>query len=318
VPDVTKMSLDMRQKPWFISSDDRGCLGFVFKHIVVLFDGTTGVELIRCAPPQGFSFPIERSENEGITLKLRSILATREQRARYELVAYIRKKGKFMHSKDHYIRWDVDEKRKVQDTCIRKGRTDTLVGEYILSSGAFIAMHVSGKGSQLKVCDSQMDNPRLLWNKGWWNEFDKEKYQMYVTPSGSHVLFYGKSRSCASDASPSAFCVTSLHFDPTVLCQSDVPGVNASSLLQRIQLLHGLCLAAYYDEPVTLTDKGKTLFLQLPSQVRCNLQTTMKKVYGWKEEPSTRASRMPILPSFIAAPVEKKKRKRSDSICKTQ
>lgn len=319
VPDTTKAPLSMQDKLWFLSSDDRGCLGIVFKHSVVLFDGTTGAELMRCTPPEGSFFPIEgRSENEGITLKIRPISVPSEQRTRYELIACTQKEGRLMYTEDNYMRWDIDEKRMVQDTCLRKGRTDTLAGRHILSSGAFVAMHVSGEGSQLKICDSRTNNTRLLWDKGWWSEFDNEKYQMYVTPSGSHAMFYGKSRGYAPDTSSSAFCITSLHFDPTVLCQLDVPGVNASSLLQRIQLLHGLCLAAYYDDTVTLTAKGRTLFSQLHSRVRCNLQTTMRKVYGWKEEPATRASRTPILPSFISAPVEKKERKRSDSTCKTQ
>ena len=142
---------------------------------------------------------------------------------------------------------------------------------------------------------------------------------MHVTQNGSQAVFYGRSSTYpAPDKSSYALVATTLHFDPTTLCASDVEGVNDGSLLQRIRLLHGLCLAAFHKEEVTLTAQGKKLFAQLHSQVRCNLQTTMRKVYGWEEEPTTRASRVPILPPLRDKTVEKKEQVKGDGGCKMQ
>lgn len=320
-PDPEKEILNLQQrKLWLIASDDRECIGIVFPQSIVLFDGTTGAELMRCVPPLEFSFHTKCTlEEEGLTSKIQTIPVRGEKQSRYELIALVTRR-KLLYTEDQYVRWDIDEKRRTQSTCIRKGYSGTIGCDHILTSGSLVTMY-NDTDKQLITCDPGVDTIRPLWRAGKWNEFGDGGYSMYVTKSGSHVVLYGRSRATPGpDKSSYAFCATLLHFDPTALYESDVSGVTDSSLLQRIRLLNGLCLAASENEPVALTAQGKKLFAQLHSHVRRNLQTTMPHVHGWDDEPDALKSRVPILPSFKEEEKRTEQKARTGGLpqCKTQ
>jgi hypothetical protein len=320
--DPTKALLDLRQDPhqklWLISSDDRGCVGIVFprQRQIVVFNGDTGNEQMRCAPPKGFSFMKGGIEQESYYFKIRSIPVSDEQKSRYELLALVEKCNLFSRE-NRYIRWDIEEKRKACDMQVYAGYAGNIRSGHILPSGAFMAMH-HDTDSRVILCDPTTRSIRSLWDAGWWNEFEDDGYRMHAAQTGSHVLLYGCSNIIKpQDTSLRALYAMALHFDPTMLCASDVQGVTDDSLLQRIRLLHGLCLAASKNDPVTLTSRGKELFAQLHSHVRRNVQTTMfHHVYGWDDEPATVASRKPILPNFES--LERKEQKLNDSSCRIQ
>jgi hypothetical protein len=301
---------------WVISSDDRGCVGIAFEHQIVLFDGVTGNELMRCAPPKRFSFISASVEDEGRCDKIRTIPVPGGQKSRYELLSLVEKR-KLRYREHRYLRWDIDEKTKACDMQVYGGCAGNIGGCHILPSGAFLAFQ-RDVDSRLIVCDSATKKIHSLWDAGWWNEFGNAGFYMHATQAGSHVLLYGcSSITKPQDTSLSALSATLLHFDPTILCTSDVQGVTDCSLLQRIRLLHGLCLAALHNDSVTLTPYGKHVFAQLHSHVRRNVQTTMSHhVYGWEEEPATVASRKPILPNI--EPLENKEQKSNDSSCRIQ
>jgi len=303
-----------------IASEDCGCIGIVYSRKIILFDGITGDEIMRCMPPKDFHFRTYDMLGKNIYLKICSIpIHGKQRRSHYELIAAVIKRMKLPTSTTHarftenrYICWDAEEKRIAQDIYIRQTSTGILRGGHILNSGAFMAMY-RDLSSKLIVCDPAKSTVRTVWDfkkNAELSEFESNTYSMAIAPTGSCVLFYGRSRmQTTSPESQYGLCATMLHFDPTVLYNSDVLGITDQSLLQRIRLLHGLCLAAYEDKPVQLTIKGKQIFETLHSQVRCNLQTTMPLVNGWAKESSTLNSQRPILSSLKKREKDKEQNK---------
>jgi|GEM_PF-4696065 len=313
-PDTKKKPLNVHQENvQLIASDDRARIGIVFPQEVVLFDGTTGIELTRYHPPGDFSFqqscfPRNNAATEiCYDLQLRAIAQRNERDSCYELLAFVNKTGS-AHSEDRYIRWDIGTDMAIQNTRIRAGYLGTLVGRHILESQGCIAMHTD-LNSQLVACNPVEGDGGVfsLWQAGMLNEFYAASCSMYVNRHGSHIVLYGRSPDpIASDKSLYELRATTLHFDPTILYKTSDAKVTDSSLLQRIRLMRALCLANGRGV-MTLTDKGKALFAQLHPQVRHNFQTTKPNTQGWQEEPTARASRIPILP-----PLQLPKQKVSD------
>ena len=303
-PDTKKEPLNVHQENvQLIASDDRARIGIVFPQEVVLFDGATGIELTRYRLPKGFSFQKSCFPKNNVTAELcynvqiRAIAQRNERDSCYELLAFVNTTG-LAHSEDRYIRWDIGTEAVIQNTRIRKGYLGTLVGRHILESKGCIAMHTD-LNNQLVACNPVEGDGGVfsLWQAGMLNEFYAASCSMYVNRHGSHIVLYGRSPdSIASDKSLYELRATTLHFDPTILYKTGDAKVTDSSLLQRIRLMRALCLATGRGDVMTLTDKGKALFAQLHPQVRHNFQTTMPNIQGWQEEPTARASRIPILP----------------------
>jgi hypothetical protein len=264
-------------------SGDGARLGILLnKQLLVTFDGITGTELGRWLPPDDWT--IQSCHITGT-----NPVEDDEQKASYEFVAWV-KKGSRIYTSDWYLRYSIDDRMVRENILLREGTFNSLFPGQLLETGPYISIAFDVFSSQKLIsCGSHhgmdLQKPHILWDIGTQLSDDHNHFtKVSPTSTGSAVALMGTSRKPITKGSRiHKLFVTLVQFEPSLLYKSDLEGVTDASLLRRVTLLNGLCMAAHRNIPVTLTAEGARICNELQSEIQANLQTTMPLVTGWPE-----------------------------------